>query len=58
MARYIVTIADKHPAPGEQPNRIEFEAQSEREAIASARNIEVWRSRYDSPVRYSAELVQ
>lgn len=55
MALYIVTVTDKFPAAGECPGSFEIEADNKKEAIAKARKQMGWRSRYDSPMVYSAE---
>ena len=54
MKLYVVTIADRHPAAGEVSSTIEVEAANKKEAIAKARSLTPWRSRYDSPVTYRA----
>jgi len=51
---YIVTIADRHPAAGEVASTIEVEAANKKEAVAKARKLTPWRSRFDSPVTYRA----
>lgn len=56
MALYIVTVTDKFPAAGEYPGSFEIDADNKKEAIAKARKQMGWRSRYDSPVIYSAKL--
>jgi hypothetical protein len=54
MKLYLVTIADRHPAAGEVASAVEVEAANKKEAIAKARKLTPWRSRYDSPVTYRA----
>jgi hypothetical protein len=51
---YTVTITDKYPAAGERPSQVWVKARNKREAIAQVRKAG-WRSRYDSPVIYTAE---
>lgn len=56
MTLYIVTATDKFQAAGEYPSQFEIEAKNKKEAIAEARKRMGWRSRYDSPVIYRAEV--
>lgn len=56
MTLYIVTATEKFQAAGDYASKMEIEAQNKKEAISKARKQMGWRSRYDSPVIYRAEV--
>ena len=54
---YIVTIAHKFPAYGEQPSTLEISAKNKAQAVSQAREEArrgLWFSRLDGPVIYTA----
>jgi hypothetical protein len=55
MKTYIVTISERHPAAGERPSQIEIEAANKKAAVSAARAQVGFRSRFDSPLTYSAK---